>query len=212
VNELTEAQIARTPPTSAETRGRETILRKAASLVTVEGIEGLSIARLAAAVGLSKSGLFAHFRSKEELQLATIETADQIFRSEVISPAFEAPSGIARLQALCEAFLAHLERGIFPGGCFFASVAAELDTHPGPVRDRALALVGEWFGQLETAAREAQAEGSVKSDEDPTQIAFELDAYLLLANAQYVASGDPDELNRARRAIARLLTSVAPSE
>jgi AcrR family transcriptional regulator len=180
--------------------------------VTVEGIEGLSIARLATAVGLSKSGLFAHFRSKEELQLATIETADQIFRSEVITPALEAPAGIARLRALCDEFLAHLERDVFPGGCFFASVAAEIDTHPGPVRDRALTVVADWFGQLETAAREAQAEGSVKSEEDPTQIAFELDAHLLFANAQYVASGDRDALERARKAIARLLTSIAPSD
>jgi AcrR family transcriptional regulator len=206
------AQTEQTGPAqNAEARNRDTILREAARLVTIEGIEGLSIARLAAAVGLSKSGLFAHFRSKEELQLATIETADQIFRSEVITPALEAPAGIARLQALCEEFLAHLERGVFPGGCFFASVAAEIDTHPGPVRDRALELVAEWFAQLETAAREAQAEGSVSPDEDPTQIAFELDAYVLLANAEYVASGDTAALDRARQAIARLLRSIAPS-
>jgi AcrR family transcriptional regulator len=198
--------------TRSEARNRETILREATRLVTVEGIEGLSIARLAGAVGLSKSGLFAHFRSKEELQLATIETADRIFREEVIAPALAAPPGIARLRALCEEFLAHLERGVFPGGCFFASVAAEVDTHRGPVRDRALALVAEWFGALETAARDAQAEGSVKADEDATQIAFELDAYLLQANAQYVASSDPVAIDRARRAIARLLSSIAPPE
>jgi AcrR family transcriptional regulator len=200
-----------TPPPFTEARSRDTILREAARLATVEGIEGLSIARLAAAVGLSKSGLFAHFRSKEELQLATIETADRIFRAEVIDPALQAPPGIARLRALCDEFLAHLERDVFPGGCFFASVVAEIDTHPGPVHDRALALVAEWFGQLETAAREAQAEGSVKSDEDATQIAFELDAHLLFANAQYVVSGDPATLDRARRAIERLLKSIAPS-
>src|SRR5262249_34096287 len=152
-----------TPSSAAEARSRETILHEAARLVTVEGIQGLSIARLATAVGLSKSGLFAHFRSKEELQLATIETADQIFRSEVITPALGAPAGIPRLQALCDAFLAHLERDVFPGGCFFASVSAEVDTHPGPVRDRALALVAEWLHQLETATRDAQAEGSIKS-------------------------------------------------
>jgi AcrR family transcriptional regulator len=212
MSEATEAQIPDTPHSSAEARNRDTILREAARLVTVEGIEGLSIARLAAAVGLSKSGLFAHFRSKEELQLATIETADEIFRTEVIRPALEASPGIARLRALCEAFLAHLERGVFPGGCFFASVAAEVDTHPGPVRDRALATVAEWFGQLETAAREAQAEGTVKPEEDPTQIAFELDALVLLANAQYVASGDVSALDRARHGIKRLLDSVAPTE
>src|SRR5262245_53074979 len=210
---MTEPETLRaSPPPSTEPRNRDTILREAARLATVEGIEGLSIARLATAVGLSKSGLFAHFRSKEELQLATIETADQIFRSEVITPALEAPEGVARLRALCEAFLSYLERDVFPGGCFFASVAAELDTHPGPVRDRVLTISAEWLGRLETAAREGQAEGSVRPDEDPTQLAFELDAYLLFANAQYVASGDPGVLDRARHAIARLLSSISASE
>ena len=192
-------------------RSREAILREAARLATVEGIGGLSIARLADAVGMSKSGLFAHFRSKEELQLATIETADAIFQSEVVDPALEAPAGITRLRALCEAFLAHLERGVFPGGCFFASVAAEIDTHPGPVRDHALATVADWFNQLETAVTEAQAEHTVNPDDDPAQVAFELNSYLLLANAQYVATNDAGALDRARRAIERLLQSIAPA-
>ena len=209
---MTEAAAPRTSPPPTEARSRTTILREAARLATVEGIEGLSIARLAAAVGLSKSGLFAHFRSKEELQLATLETADQIFRVEVIDPALRAPPGIARLRAFCDEFLAHLERGVFPGGCFFASVAAEIDTHPGPVRDRALALVAEWFAALATAALEAQVEGRIESDEDPAQIAFELDAHLLLANAHFVVSGDPRTLDRARRAIERLLKTISPSE
>jgi AcrR family transcriptional regulator len=191
-------------------RTRETILRQAARLATVEGIEGLSLGRLADSVGMSKSGLFAHFRSKEELQLATIEAADAIFEAEVVDPALEAAPGIARLRALCEAFLAHLERGVFPGGCFFASVAAEIDTHPGPVRDHALAVVTDWFNHLVTAVTEAQAEHTVNPDEDPVQIAFELDSYLLLANAMFVATTDPAELDRSRRAIDRLLHSIAP--
>ena len=190
-------------------RSREAILREAARLVTVDGIEGLSIGRLAGAVGMSKSGLFAHFQSKEELQLATIETADEIFRAEVIDVAHRAPRGIARLRALCDAFLAHLERGVFPGGCFFASVSAEIDTHPGPVRDAALATVAAWFGELETAAAEAQDEGSLEADESPAQIAFELNAYLLLANATYVATGDPSALGSARHAIDRLLLTLS---
>jgi AcrR family transcriptional regulator len=192
-------------------RSRETILHEAARLATVEGIEGLSLGRLADAVGMSKSGLFAHFRSKEELQLATIETADAIFQAEVVDPALEGAAGIARLRALCEAFLAHLERGVFPGGCFFASVAAEIDTHPGPVRDRALTVVADWFNHLATAVAEAQAERTVDPDEDPAQIAFELDSYLIFANAQYVATGDPGALDRARHAIDRLLHSIAPA-
>ena len=189
-------------------RSREAILQQAARLVTVEGIEGLSIARLADAVGMSKSGLFAHFRSKEELQLATIETADAIFQAEVVGVAHKAPPWIARLRALCEAFLAHLERGVFPGGCFFASVAAEIDTHPGPVRDRAMATAAAWQLELETAAQQAQEEGRLDAREPAAQIAFELDAYLLLANAHYVATADPTALERARRAMDRLLLTT----
>jgi AcrR family transcriptional regulator len=192
-------------------RSREAILRQAARLATVEGIEGLSIGRLADSVGMSKSGLFAHFRSKEELQLATIETADAIFRAEVVDPALRAPTGIARLRGLCEAFLAHLERGVFPGGCFFASVAAEVDTHPGPVHDRAMATVASWVSGLESAVADAQAESALDRGADAAQVAFELDAYLLLANAQYVATRDPAALDRARRAIDRLLEATTPS-
>lgn len=192
-------------------RSREAILRQAARLATLEGLEGLSIGRLADSVGMSKSGLFAHFRSKEELQLAAIETADTIFQAEVVDPALRTPPGIGRLRALCEAFLAHLERGVFPGGCFFASVAAEIDTHPGPVRDRAMTTVASWFGQLETAVAESQAENALDPAADAAQIAFELNAYLLLANANYVATGDPAALDRARRAIDRLLESTKPA-
>jgi AcrR family transcriptional regulator len=186
-------------------RSRQAILREATRLVTVDGIQGLSISRLADSVGMSKSGLFAHFRSKEELQLATIETADDIFRTEVIDKAHKARAGLPRLRALCEAFLAHLERGVFPGGCFFASVAAEIDTHPGPVRDAAMASIASWSAELETAVGEAQEEGTLDTSESPDQIAFELDAYLLLANAQFVATADPTTLVRARHAIDRVL-------
>jgi AcrR family transcriptional regulator len=186
-------------------RSRQAILLEATRLATVEGIEGLSISRLADAVGMSKSGLFAHFSSKEELQLATIGTADEIFRTEVIDVAHQAPAGIPRLRALAEAFLDHLERRVFPGGCFFASVAMEVDTHPVPVRDAALATVASWFAELEAAVEDAQRAGTLETHEPPEQIAFELNAYLLLANAQFVATSDPQVLDRARRAIDRLL-------
>ena len=148
-------------------RSREAILRAAASLATVEGITGLSLGRLADAVGMSKSGLFAHFGSKEDLQLATIDTACVIYRDLVVEPALAAQSGIARLRALAERFLGHVEESVFPGGCFFASVAAEVDTHPGPVRDRALEFVAEWFGTLRQAVVDAQAEGEIDPAEDP---------------------------------------------
>jgi AcrR family transcriptional regulator len=191
-------------------RSREMILRTSASLATVEGLTGLSLGRLADEVGMSKSGLFAHFRSKEELQLATIETAGGIFRRVVIEPALREPTGLGRLRALAERFLAHVEESVFPGGCFFASVAAEVDTHPGPVRDLALGVVAEWSGLLAAAVADAQAEGTIDAQEDPAQVAFEVNACLLLANAQFVAGGSPEAPRRARVAIDRVIAAAAP--
>ena len=142
-------------------RSRSAILNEAARLATVEGIDGLSIGRLAEAVGMSKSGLFAHFRSKEELQLATIDTAGVLFAQHVVDPALTAATAFERLRGLAENFLKHVEDDVFPGGCFFASVAAELDTRPGPVRDRAIEVVDEWTTLLESTVRDAQAEGAI---------------------------------------------------
>jgi len=159
---------------------------------------------------MSKSGLFAHFGSKEELQLATIETASTLFGEQVIEPASTAATGLERLQQLTANFLDHVEAGVFPGGCFFASVAAELDTHPGPVRDRAIQLTAEWVDELETAVRDAQAEGAIDRSEDAGQLTFELDAYLLLANAMFVVSQESTPIDRARRALERRLAAAAP--
>jgi len=189
-------------------RSRNAILREAAQLATVVGIDGLSIGRLADAVGMSKSGLFAHFGSKEELQVATVEAASALFTEQVIEPALAAPTGLERLRQLADNFLQYVE-GVYPGGCFFASVAAEMDTRPGPVRDLAVQLTDEWLGQLELAVRDAQAEGALEGAEDPEQLAFELDAYMLMANALFVLRGDPKQLDRARRALERRLEAAA---
>ena len=196
-------------PRSDGERSRTAILREAAQLATVEGLAGLSIARLAEAVGMSKSGLFAHFGSKEELQLATIDTAAAIFDEQVIAPSRQARDGLERLRSLAESFLAHVEANVFPGGCFFASVLAEVDTHPGAVRDRTLLLVADWGRQLVEATQEAQADGLLSPAEDPEQLAFELNAYLLMANAQFVVAQSPAPLERARRAIDRRLAAAA---
>src|SRR4051794_5782456 len=147
-------------------RSRKAILREAGQLATIEGIGGLSISRLAGAVGMSKSGLFAPFGSKEELQLATIEAADALFNEHVVEPASDAPTGIERLEQLTERFLRHVEDDVFSGGCFFASVAAEMDTRPGLVRDLAVQVVDDWLRRLQTAVRDAQAEGALDSSED----------------------------------------------
>jgi AcrR family transcriptional regulator len=189
-------------------RSRSAILREAAQLATVEGIGGLSLSRLADAVGMSKSGLFAHFGSKEELQLATIETARALFTEQVIEPASGAPTGLERLRQLAENFLRYVEAGVFPGGCFFASVAAEVDTRPGPVRDLALEVEDEWLRLLEQAVRDAQAEGAIDLSEEPAQLAFELDSYLFRANAQFVATQESTPIERARSALERRLAAA----
>ncbi len=190
-------------------RSRNAILREAGQLATVEGITGLSIGRLAEAVGMSKSGLFAHFGSKQDLQIATIEAARQVFTAQVIDPSLAAGTGIERVRRLVENFLQYVEGGLYPGGCFFASVAAEMAMRPGPVRDDAVRVLDEFAGHLEEAVRQAQAEGAIDSAEDAEQLAFELDAYLSLANAQFALSQRPAPLERARGAVEARIKAAA---
>jgi AcrR family transcriptional regulator len=190
-------------------RSRGAILDHAARLATVEGLEGLSISRLAGAVGMSKSGLYAHFGSKKDLQLATIDAASSAFARQVTGPASEAPTALERLQRLAAGFLRYLTVETFPGGCFFASTLAEMDMHPGPVRDRLVAFLGGWLGQIENTIREAQAEGAIDPAEDAAQLTFEIEAALLLANAQYVVTRTAEPIERARRAIDSRLNTAA---
>jgi AcrR family transcriptional regulator len=192
-------------------RSRSAILREAAKLSTVEGINGLSIGRLAEAVGMSKSGLFAHFGSKEELQLATIETARGIFDEVVIQPSLGAPSALERLRQLMENFLRHVEDRVYPGGCFYVSVGAELGAQSGPVRDTALGLSGEWTQLIVQTIVEAQAEGDIAATEDAVQLGFELTGSLLLGNTQFVATQDSAAIERARRAVDRRLAEALTS-
>jgi AcrR family transcriptional regulator len=180
---------------------RATILEAATRLATLEGLDGLSIGRLAEEIGMSKSGLYAHFGSKEDLQLAAIDTAVDIFDREVIGPAREPKTAFARLEALCELFLGYLEKPVFPGGCFFASAAAELDTHPGVVKERLVEVLGAWLGLIERRVRQAQDAGELDSDEDPALLAFELDAFMKMGNSVTLLHGGPTGLEQARRAI-----------
>jgi AcrR family transcriptional regulator len=192
-------------------RSRHRILDAAAKLATTEGLEGLSIGRLAEHIGMSKSGLYAHFGSKEDLQLATIETAGQIFESEVVAPAGAAATPLAKIEVLCEQFLSHIERRVFPGGCFFASAAAEFDTHPGPVRERIAGFQRDWTDQLTQLVREAQGLGELRA-EDPGQLAFELNGFLLMANTAFLLYDTPEAIQMARTAVAaRLALSRAGS-
>jgi AcrR family transcriptional regulator len=191
-------------------RSRAAILHQAARLATVDGLDGLSLAHLANAVGMSKSGLFAHFRSKQELQLATVEAASAIFDEQVIDPAGSASPGVARLKEYVERFLGHIEEGVFPGGCFFVSAVSELDAHPGPVRDGALAFSQRWLGLLANEVAAAQAAGELDPGAEAAQVAFELNAYMVLGNMQFVATGHPSALGRVRRAVDSRLAALAP--
>ena len=190
-------------------RSREAILREATRLATVDGLGGLSLAHLADAVGMSKSGLFAHFGSKEELQLATVDAASAIFERLVIEAAAEATPGVPRLRAYIERFLDHVEQGVFPGGCFFISAMSELDTHPGPLRDAATAFTRRWLELLAAEVVAGQAAGELDPAADPAQIVFELNAFMVAGNIQFVASGDRAALESVRRAASRLIAPLS---
>lgn len=190
--------------TATRTKGertRATILDEAARLATLVGLDGLTIGGLAHAIGMSKSGLYAHFGSKQELQLATIEAARQTFVAEVLRPALSAPKGIQRLLAACEMFLSHVERRVFPGGCFFSAAAADVGAWPGPIRDAIAAQQREWLTLLERLATEAQQVGELDPNLEPAQLAFELQALLATANTSFILQGDEAVFARARRAV-----------
>jgi AcrR family transcriptional regulator len=183
-------------------RSRRLILDTAGRLATLEGIDGLSIGRLAQEIGMSKSGLYAHFGSKEELQLATVAAAEEVFEADVIEPALRAGDGLARVEALSERFLSHVERAVFPGGCFFASVSAELDTRPGPVRDRVAAVQTRWAQLVAAALSVAQSRGELDPGASVEQLTFEINAILAQANTVFLLYGDRGVFAIARRAIA----------
>ncbi len=188
---------------------RQAILEAAVHLASAEGLEGLTIGRLAAELSMSKSGLFAHFGSKEELQLATVEAARSIFIREVIRPAFEADEGLPRLWKLCDTWLAYVQGGVFRGGCFFAAASAEFDSRPGLVRDRVAAIMKEWLKALGRAVQDAQAAGHLDRSVEAAQLAFEFNALELGANWAFQLHGDKQAFTRARAAILERLRLYA---
>jgi len=186
-------------------RTRRAILSTAASLATVEGLEGLSIGNLATATGISKSGLYAHFGSKQELQLATVEEAERILTDEVVTPALAARPGRGQLAAACEAFFSYVERRVFPGGCFFAATSLEMGARPGPVRDRLAAVQSDFTALLRSFAATAIEQGELPAHEDPDRLAFELHAILLGADTKFVLHDDPAVLELARQVVRQRL-------
>jgi AcrR family transcriptional regulator len=189
-------------------RTRHSILERAVDLASLEGLEGLTIGRLAEELAMSKSGLFAHFGSKEELQLATVEMAAHRYIDEIFTSALKAPRGYPRLVAICQSWLSYIRRSVFPGGCFFAAASFEFDGRPGAVRDQIRKLMDDWIGALERAVRMARDEGHIDSDVDPAQLAFEINSLLFGANFSYFLRGDEKAIERAERAVLSRLEAI----
>jgi AcrR family transcriptional regulator len=189
-------------------RSRARIVEQAAQLATIEGIEGLSIGRLADATGLAKSSVYALFGSKEELQLATINAARYSFITEVVTPALNATEpGRERLLAFCEGFLSYVERRIFPGGCFFVAASAEVGGRPGRVHDEVARIQQQWRDLLEREAKTAVENGQLPVGIDPGQLAFELGAILAGTNLVSVLHDDLTVVARARSAVRSRLST-----
>ncbi len=192
-------------------RTRDSILRVAVDLASVEGLEGLSIGRLADELKMSKSGLFAHFGSKQDLQIATVETARQIFTEHVIRPALEQPAGMPRLWALCDRWIGHVEEQIFAGGCFFTAASFEFDSRPGPVRKAIVEAMKKWLEMLTRAVEEAQKAKHLKNDFNPAEFAFEIYSIAIGADWGYQLLDQKDALARARKTmIERLRAKTTP--
>lgn len=189
-----------TPVTQKGSETRASILDRAVDLASVEGLEGLTIGRLAAELRMSKSGLFAHFGSKQELQLATVEAAALRFRDKVIVPSLDAPEGAPRIRAMGNRYLDQM--GDYSGGCFWAATSAEYDDRPGPVRDAIASALDAWLAELEHQAR-------VAGVERPERFAFELYALIMGVNSRYRLSGDGRVFEYAREALDRLLADSA---
>jgi AcrR family transcriptional regulator len=194
--------------TDQAAKTRREILRVAVDTASAEGLEGLSIGRLAAELKMSKTGIFAHFGSKEQLQLATVEAAKQIFLEQVVQPALQSPRGISRLKAMLERWLGYVERIVFRGGCFFAAASAEFDSRPGAVRDEIAELTQAWMIGLREEIAFAQSRKEIVASVKPGQLAFELHAYVQEANWAFKLFNDKSAFRLARRAIADRLAAA----
>jgi AcrR family transcriptional regulator len=190
---------------------RQAVLRIAVDIASVEGLEGLSLGRLASELGRSKSGLFAHFGSMEDLQLATVEAAHLIFKNEVIHPALTGKKGLVALWSLCQTWLSYVQRKVFRGGCFFASASAEFDGRPGSIRDKIAKIMNNWLDLLTSLIREAQELGEIDPNVDATQLAFEINALAMGANWAFQLYDDSQAIDRAKIAILQRLWGVATS-
>lgn len=190
-------------------RTRTAILDRATGLASQVGLTGLTIGALAEALKLSKSGLFAHFQSKEALQIDVLEHAAQRFAETVVRPALHAPRGVPRMRALFEHWIAWERDVALPGGCIFVAATAELDDRPGPVRERLVALQRDWITVLATSFRKGIESGLFRSGADPDQFAQDMYGIMLAFHFQTRLMRDAGAEARARRAFDALLEGAA---
>ena len=198
------------PRVSKGAETREAILDTALSLASTGGLEALSIGTLARAVGLSKSGLFAHFGSKEDLQIAVLRTAVDRFVAEVVSPALRQPRGEPRLRALFENWLVWEQATFLPGGCPFLAVSCELDDRPGRVRDFLVQTQRDWLDTIATAVRIAITEGDFAGTVSPEQFAYEAYSVILAYHQYHRLLHDSRAEERCRLSFESLLDRSRP--
>lgn len=190
---------------------RATTVHAAVDVASVEGLEGITIGRLAAQLGVSKSGLIGRFGDKQALQQAVLAAAVTRFTDAVWRPASGAEPGLARLEAIIGAWIAHLRDGVFPGGCFLTTAGVEYDARPGALRDAAAAATRRWLAVLEAEAHRAVERGELPAGRDPADVAFELHS---LASGGGVAGrllGDPAALGRLHAAMRRVVGLLPPA-
>lgn len=209
---LTDALRTRKDRVPAGERTRRRILTRAVEIASLEGLEGLTIGRLAGDLSVSKSGLFAHFGSKEELQLQTIEFGIDRFFDEVVAPVITVEQGLPRLTAMMEAWTSYVERGVFPGGCFFAAASLEFDGRPGAVRDRVAGALHWWFTAIQEEIEMACRLGQLPGELDSRQLAFELHAAVQEANWGFQMFGKSEWFQRARKSIQATLARATAGE
>lgn len=205
--------------TSANTRERRSdgeqthtaILEAAMRLASVEGLGSLTFGRLAAELNVSKSGVFAHFRSRQHLQQETVEAAAQVFEREVLNPGLAAPEGLRRVESLCESYLSYIERGVFPGGCFLAQLLADFDAREGPIHDRLAAGQQGWLHLLQSQIVTAQHQDELDPTHDAEQLAFELYAPVELANYLFTLFRDHAFVERGRNAVKATIARAKPA-
>lgn len=191
----------------ADTRSR--IVQTALRAASIDGVEGISLGKVAADVGMSKSGLFAHFESKEALQVDVIAAAADKFVEVVVTPALKFPRGAPRLRALFEHWLVWEQNESLPGGCVFMHATAELDDRPGPVRDALVAHQQEWLEALGKAVQLTIDEGHFKPDVDPSLFAFQLYGIVLSYYHSARLFRDPSAKSNAIRSFESLMSAAA---